>query len=250
MSRAFTCLSDPNKRQVYDVHGTEQPTSSGFGGMRRAASGYGGGGGYYEPDIDADEIFRMFFGGNPFGGPGIRVASFGGAFPGQYMHQQQRQRPQNAAQQQQAQDAQSMARLIFSLIPFFLIIFFNLLSRSERPVYSLSVTRQHTIPQVTTAHSIPYYVENNNSFNTKYPPGSRERVRLEHAIETDWRQIMQQQCYNERMTQERYRYYGHHARADKMVLHSCKAIDERFNPPAAGGGKEDGSAQQAAAQAA
>jgi DnaJ family protein B protein 12 len=133
VSKAFTCLSDPEKRQVYDVHGTEQPTSSGFSGMRTRGSGFGGGGGFYDADIDPDEIFRMFFGNNPFGGPGVRVNSFGRFPTGYGAAPAFGQRAQRAPQQGHQPEA-SAARLLLSLAPFFVIILFNLLTRADKPV--------------------------------------------------------------------------------------------------------------------
>jgi hypothetical protein len=102
----------------------------------------------------------------------------------------------------------------------------------------------------TSPHSVPYYVENASTFTTKYPIRSRDRARLEAAIEKDWREAMQQHCYNERMLQQRYRYYGHNAKADGMELRSCKALDERFNPHPAGGAAAGQTSDQPAAAAA
>eukprot|EP00345_Euplotes_harpa_P005589 CAMPEP_0168328612 /NCGR_PEP_ID=MMETSP0213-20121227/6612_1 /TAXON_ID=151035 /ORGANISM="Euplotes harpa, Strain FSP1.4" /LENGTH=162 /DNA_ID=CAMNT_0008331771 /DNA_START=192 /DNA_END=677 /DNA_ORIENTATION=+ len=52
ISTAYACLSDENKRKMYDVHGTDQE----FNNM------------FHPNDIDPNEIFKMFFGngGDPF----------------------------------------------------------------------------------------------------------------------------------------------------------------------------------------
>jgi hypothetical protein len=44
---------------------------------------------------------------------------------------------------------------------------------------------------------------------------------------------MQQQCYNERLVQQRYAYYGHKDKAEQMELKACKELQARFGAPAA-----------------
>ena len=65
VSRAYACLSDPDKRANYDRYGHEDPSQLGRRG------GPGAGHGMYQPDgFDPNEIFNMFFGGGGFGGGG------------------------------------------------------------------------------------------------------------------------------------------------------------------------------------
>ena len=54
------------------------------------------------------------------------------------------------------------------------------------------------------------------------------RVRLEHQIESEYRASLQQKCYNERMLQQRYHYYGRREEAKRMELRSCDELSRRF----------------------
>lgn len=56
VSRAYSCLSDPNKRAHYDRYGEEDSQMSRRGGGGAAA------GGNFQQGFDPDELFNMFFG--------------------------------------------------------------------------------------------------------------------------------------------------------------------------------------------
>jgi hypothetical protein len=76
VSAAFACLSDSEKRRSYNTWGTEDRSKMGANGFRG-----GGGGG----DVDAEELFRAFFGEAAAGrggprGAGMHFFNFG---PGQ-----------------------------------------------------------------------------------------------------------------------------------------------------------------------
>lgn len=60
VSSAYACLSDAEKRRCYNSWGTEDKSKMGANGFR------GGGGG----DVDAEELFRAFFGAATAGASG------------------------------------------------------------------------------------------------------------------------------------------------------------------------------------
>ena len=55
VSRAYSCLSDPNKRAHYDRYGQEDTAQL----SRRGQAGPG----MYNEGFDPNELFNMFFGG-------------------------------------------------------------------------------------------------------------------------------------------------------------------------------------------
>ncbi|KAN0055386.1 hypothetical protein ACTA71_008497 [Dictyostelium dimigraforme] len=132
VTQAFSCLSDPRKRQTYDLHGSEEPTNR--SPFSRGGGG-GGGGMYYEDDISPEDIFNIFFGipttgarnrrggnqyyatsmgGSPFGN-GVQF-SFGGAPMPRRRTQHHHHQPQ-----QETQDSYSFLIILIPIILFFLL---------------------------------------------------------------------------------------------------------------------------------
>lgn len=229
VSKAFTCLSDPDKRRHYDTHGREDGSLGigGGGGGRR-----GGGGGFYAGnmgEIDPEELFNMFFGGNPFMGNAFYRQGFGG---GQPFAQRAAQRA--AGQQQHAQQggagsaAHSPLLQLIQLMPLLLLLLFTFLSSRSQPAYSLQPNREYRTEFATSTYEVSFWVKDAQQHHKQYPAGSRERVRLEHQIESEYRGALQQQCYNERMLQQRYMYYGRREEARRMELKSCDELSRKF----------------------
>lgn len=76
VSKAFTVLSDPEKKKKFDAFGGDpdarfNPASAGGGGgspFPGGAGGFGRRGGGFQEEMTPEELFRQFFGG-AFGGP-------------------------------------------------------------------------------------------------------------------------------------------------------------------------------------
>lgn len=230
VSRAFTCLSDPSKRNYYDQTGSEpgahQPNGGGGGGHgMHPFANVGRTGGFstvFDDEIDPEEIFRMFFGGNPF-----MSASFGNV-AAQRQQQHARQRHGQQQQRQNSSPEATILKLLTSLAPLFLVILLQLFSGPSRPAYSLQQTRHFPAAMTTATHRIPFYSKSAAEFAAKYPLYSRERTRIELSIENEWRQTMQQTCYQERVLKRRFEYYGQKLRAEQVKLTACDELARRF----------------------
>jgi DnaJ family protein B protein 12 len=210
VSKAFSVLSNPEERKMYDRFGDSEgiPRANPFRGGRRTTATFNG------EEIDPEEIFRMFFGGNPF-----MAASFQAARPRGHGQQQRQRNPEG--------QSLPLFRMMMSLAPMVLLILFNIVSQTKSP-YSLSQTREYPFSSVTSAHRVPFYVSSKSKFSRDYRSGSQERTRLEYQIESDWKDMMRKKCYNERLLKHRYEYYGQQEKAAKVALSSCETLAEKF----------------------
>ena len=227
VSRAFSVLSSADQRAAYDRYGdTDGMPARGFGGFRgRAGPQYAAS--FNGMEVDAEELFRMFFGGNPFMGGGFGGATFGGRQQQQQQQQsslQQQYRRQRQQYRQQEQNTQPILRLLMSIAPIVMLLIFNLFSGSV-PAYSLQQTREYPFPTMTSAHKVPFYVMDKNKFMKQYRLGSHERVRLEYEIEATFKEQVQRRCYQERLVKARYESYGQADKAAKASLASCDLRD-------------------------
>ncbi|KAL1822577.1 hypothetical protein DCAR_0310398 [Daucus carota subsp. sativus] len=179
VSKAFQCLSDVESRKTYDVVGSDEPVYE-----RRTARRNQGFNGFYDGDVDAEEIFRnFFFGGMNQGatthftgfnfGPGgvnVRFGNNNGSAGGSNM------------------------RVLLQLLPVILILLVNFLPSSQ-PIYILS--REYPYEhRVSTQKGVNFYVKSAD-FEQQYPYGSNERGALELKIEREYASLLTQNCHVE-----------------------------------------------------
>ncbi|KAF9978356.1 hypothetical protein BGZ73_002739 [Actinomortierella ambigua] len=208
ISKAFTVLSDTQKRAIFDQHGPEDGRSTGVNYDRANPMGAGFGGGgrgmhTFSEEISPEELFNMFFGGGGFGGS-FHSATFAG--PG-FSTRTYRRSPMGGHQQQQffqqrqQNNNNSVTSGLISLLPLlliFLIPFINKLLSSESTGtygntnnaaedFSLHAhaRRGYTVPRMTQQHHVPYFVNEarfQNHFGGSANPNVASGVRTTNDI--------------------------------------------------------------------
>ncbi|KAF9924052.1 hypothetical protein FBU30_005926 [Linnemannia zychae] len=190
VSKAFTVLSDPQKRAIFDQHGPEDGRSSGvnYDRARPSAQQYysRGTGGVYGEEISPEDLFNIFFGGGGFGGSfqsGYRARSR--AQQTQYHQARQehfrRQHQQQRQQRQQSQNNQDLnLGTLIQLLPLIILIIVSVTSglfgsessAKTNPAlsdFSLRLREPFTTPRHTTQRNVPYYVDEVRFMNTYFP---------------------------------------------------------------------------------
>ncbi|KAF9429300.1 hypothetical protein BGZ76_001517 [Entomortierella beljakovae] len=180
VSKAFTVLSDPQKRAIFDQHGPEDGKSSGVNYDRASpmGQGFGGGGGMhgFGEEISPEELFNMFFGGGGNFGGSFHSATFAGpGFGGrrQYTRTQNRQHRQHPQQQHAAAEGgtngfSSLIQILPLILLFILSFGSNFFSDSdissgrnsspETTDFSLEPHGVYQSARFTNIHHVPYFV--------------------------------------------------------------------------------------------
>ncbi|RKP08230.1 hypothetical protein THASP1DRAFT_15926 [Thamnocephalis sphaerospora] len=193
VSKAFTVLSDEDKRAQFDRYGADPESRS---ASAAAGNFYQGGGAAFETEITPEQLFNMFFGGDLGGGrfDGGDAFRFGGQ-PRQFTQRHHQQRAQR-----EEVGGNGLGYLV-QLLPLLLLLIFTmtttLFSGPSEPSYSFSPTYNHHNLQHTEAHQVAYYV-NPRDLNA-YVSGSRHRMqRFEQTVEADYVRHVQTRCRQER----------------------------------------------------
>lgn len=218
ISKAFTVLSDPQKKAIYDAGGGDPEQRGGGGGRHPGFSGFssqGFGASPFGEEVSPEDLFNMFFGGG--GGGGVNMANLhrqGGSFSfggpagfssATFVGPGFRARTFNTAQaQQQYQPQQKSGWSIFlQILPLILLFGYTMFSgllTDETPIFSFQSTSVYSQPRMTSSHHVPYYVEP-NAFKP-YLANNYKLSKVEQQVEFDWRQSLQHACLNERKQQQ------------------------------------------------
>ncbi|KAG1055506.1 hypothetical protein G6F46_010494 [Rhizopus delemar] len=201
ISKAFTVLSDPQKRAVHDAGGgdPEQRGNAGFSNFRTQSYGASP----FGEEISPEELFNMFFGGGMgrgaaqfnFGGPaGFSSATFvGPGFRARTFNTAGGPRP---TRPQQQRTGWSIFLQILPLLLLFGYTLFSGLFMDDTPSFTFQSNSVYSQPRMTSHHQVRYYVN-----PTAFRPYQENRGRLnkfEYQVEKDWVQSLQQKCFMER----------------------------------------------------
>ena len=230
VSKAFSCLSDSEKRASYDRWGSED------GPMGRAGGGAGGfarGRGSYSEfsgaDIDPEEIFNAFFGG-AFGGTPFGHTRVYTNRNQQRYYQQQQQQQQRGHAASQANGLRNLITSLMQILPLLLIFATTFLSSSgmQEPMYSIERNNKFNVMHATANADVKFYVKSDGAFERRFPYNSRDRRRLESKVEIEYRDLLGQKCYVERVNYyNRNRDHGGPKQGVKSSdMPSCHALRE------------------------
>eukprot|EP00898_Chlorokybus_atmophyticus_P002279 jgi/Chlat1/3051/Chrsp208S03294 len=214
VSKAFSCLSDKDKRANYDRFGHEDGAQ---GRLQQQRQG-GGRQAYYE-EFDPNDIFNAFFYGMNGQGQHFRT----------HMHNRQRR-----AQQQRAgsDDAVNLTGLI-QLIPVLMLLIASYFYNQSEPAFSLARENGFLTELRTERLNIPFYVKSAERFQTEYPVGKQNRARVEHAVEDQFRQQLESKCSYEQMQHQYLINRGRKQEARDMHMPYCELLSStfRYNAP-------------------
>eukprot|EP01135_Chromosphaera_perkinsii_P004750 Nk52_evm22s295 gene=Nk52_evmTU22s295 len=228
VGKAYSVLSDSEKKKNYDLYGDDEPQSGRRGGGGFGGAGFGGGGRtyYYSSggfggageEISPEDIFNMFF---------------NGGFPaGHRTHGQRRPTARaRAGDPRTGGGDQGAGEFSFiQILPLILLVLFSFLSMPSMhdPPFSLTRTDVHVHQRATEAHDIPYFVK--KTFAREYK-NSRAISELEESVRKAYVKKMQQQCYYEQQTRQRMvdtaRYYNNREKLERayaMAMPACDAL--------------------------
>jgi len=238
ISQAYSVLSDEEKKAAYERWGDDgEGTSSGPPGRP------GHGTATYTHD-DAEEIFRMFFGGGApggFGGPGFRVYTNGREHP--IFRSRRRQRNDDGQDDGRGRNNALFMQLL-QLLPILVLMLMSFSGGGHESarIYSLNQTSQYPhrretgMASANVVKGIPYYVQ--PTFNRQYAKDYRSLRRVEEAVVQEYRKQLHAQCYQERELLRQLKRQAkrgtekqkQHAeeRARLLPMESCRQLNEKF----------------------
>eukprot|EP00127_Corallochytrium_limacisporum_P007335 Clim_evm22s247 gene=Clim_evmTU22s247 len=198
VSKAFTTLSDVDKRKEYDVFGPPEGRASGAGGSGMGAF-HGGGHPFGRREMTPEELFASMFGGgfHAAGGPQMRGFSFG---PGGFQSFGHRSRPvhrrnthRTRADGDQADtDVWGWVRMLL----LFLLIFGPLLipNRSTQ-VFNMEKTSEFPLQKNTPNLGVNFYVRNDR----RHAPLDHDQLdAISNYIERNEVEDLRKRCKKER----------------------------------------------------
>jgi len=213
VSKAFAVLSDRDKRAQYDHLGADEEEIQQQRASRSSRAYQSGG----FDGMTPEDIFAAAFGGAP-GSFHFRTTGFGPGFQG--FHR---------AHRPQAQQQQSQANMLYSLLqilPLLLLVTLSLFG-NEESVYSFNRTKSYNVRLTTERVGVDYYVRGAEAFQQKYPSNSPKRKWLEQSIESDYRDVLSQHCYQERVQLQRLRAWDR-KKAQQFQMPRCDELEQKY----------------------
>ncbi|KAK9707830.1 Chaperone protein dnaJ [Basidiobolus ranarum] len=190
ISKAFTILSDSDKKAQFDRFGSEPDSrSSGMGGFSGNTRGF-----QFEDEINPEQLFNMFFGDFA----GFQAATFTGPDGVRY-----RRNYQGGQRARRATPADSDTFTYLKLLPFFLLflfsIFSSMFSGTPDPRFSFDSSGQLNHRRETYKRHVSYFVDIRefNSYFSQTTYNSKLK-QYEENVEHQYSRYLDQLCNHER----------------------------------------------------
>lgn len=211
VSRAFSILSDPQKKAAYDQYGDDSDAPN--AGVQRR---------YYQEEFDPADIFNQVFGAGFT--PGARVYTFG---PGGF-------RQAGGRHHHQTTDAETRNSFL-QLLPLLILLAMSLFNFPSTPkaVFSLHKSGRYDVERTTdrmnnVVPGIPYFVE--SDFRLTYGRDRRKLQYVENEVQQLHFKRMFESCNDDRkkMTERsrKARRDGNDKEADRILSLSSKNCEE------------------------
>ncbi|XP_005106865.2 dnaJ homolog subfamily B member 12 [Aplysia californica] len=212
IGKAYSILSDKEKRRQYDLYGPEMQPS-------RPSHDHGDFSHGFDGDISPEELFNMFF---------------GGGFPSGNVHRRQHHHHARRTYYtyREPQQSESGLTLFFQLAPILLLVVLSMLSSFlvSDAVFNLQRTEKYRVERTTANLRVTYYVK--DDFRAEFKSDLR---RIERAVEEEYIGQLRNNCFRERNYKEnmmwRARNYGDaklYQRAVDMATPSCDNLQKVY----------------------
>ncbi|GFR73911.1 DnaJ homolog subfamily B member 12-like [Elysia marginata] len=212
VGKAYSVLSDKEKKRQYDLYGPEMQPSRPSREYQEYSNGFDG-------DISPEELFNMFF---------------GGGFPSGNLHRRGHHHTSRRTYYtyREPQQSESGLSLFFQLAPILLLVVLSMLSSFlvSDAVFSLQRTEKYRIERKTANLRINYYVK--DDFRAEFKSDLR---RIERAVEEEYIGQLRSNCFRERNYREnmmwRARNYGDarlYQKAMDMTTPSCDNLQKVY----------------------
>lgn len=206
VSQSFSCLSNKEKRKIYDEHGTEQEYRQQYRRHFRE-----------EEEVDPEDLFDLFFGM----GMGRRRR--------RYYHQSNYR--QEAQTRQQPEVLKQFLPLIAVFIVLFAMMFANLKSSGNdfkyAQLFSLNKKYTNQAKRFTERAEVGYYVD--NDFKEKYGKDKSILHDIEHEVEIMHLNAMQNACWKAENRRKNIRiqleYYYQSESSKRQLMNELRRID-------------------------
>ncbi|XP_053434962.1 dnaJ homolog subfamily B member 14-like [Nycticebus coucang] len=213
IGNAYAVLSNPEKREQYDLTGNEEQASNHENNVR--FNSHRG-----EADVTPEDLFNTFFSG---GVPSGNAYSFSNG-PHQYQH--------SGHEREEEETGDGDFSVFIQLMPFIVLLLGSLLSQLVLfdPPYSLYLRSGsgQTIKMETENLGVVYYV--NEDFKNEYKGILLQKV--EKSVEKDYVTNIQNNCWKERQqkTDMQYAAEVYHddrlrRKADALSMDNCKELE-------------------------